>query len=121
MTTFACEGGQSFTHGATLPLDVGPVEHLSSPGTLQEPHRLLQRSMTHLTHHLGEPVVDRVLDHRPNVQARPDLQVRSPTSCRPLDLLPKGSGDTAHIRCPAIGADEDVTGRLATRPHLAQE
>ncbi len=77
--------------------------------------------MTHLTHHLDEPFVDRVLDHRPDVQARPDLQGRSTTSRRPLDLLPKGAGDTAHVRGPAIGADEYVTGCLATRPHLAQE
>src|SRR6266568_1157325 len=43
---------------------------------------------------------------------------RSTTSRRPLDLLPKGTGDTAHVRSPAIGADEYVTGCLATRPHL---
>jgi hypothetical protein len=42
-------------------------------------------------------------------------------SRRPLDLLPKGAFDPAHLRGPAIGADEQIASSLATGPSLAQE
>ncbi len=89
--------------------------------TLQEPHRLLQRTMTHLTHHLRQPFLDRVLDDRPNVQTRPDLQV-SATSPRCLfDLVTKCPPDACRIGRPAVCTDEDRASRLCASSHLPQK
>ena len=74
MATLARQRCKPFSHGPIEPLDVGGVEHLPASRTLQEAHRLHYRPMTHLTKHPREMFVDRLFDHRSNVQARTDLQ-----------------------------------------------
>jgi hypothetical protein len=77
--------------------------------------------MTHLTHNLLEALVHCLFDHRPNVQARPDLQRCPTTPRRSFHLVTKGAFDAVGVSRPAIGADQHRAGRLRARSHLQQQ
>jgi len=77
--------------------------------------------MTHLAHDFLEALVHRVFDHRPDVQARPGLQCCPTTPLRLFHFVTKRSFDAVGVRRPAIGADQQRTGRLRAGSHLPQQ
>src|SRR5260370_6037563 len=77
--------------------------------------------MTHLTHDLLETLVHRLFDHRPNVQARPDLQRCTTTPRCAFHLVAKCPSDTIRVRRPAIGTHQQRAGCLRAGSHLLQQ
>ena len=53
--------------------------------------------MTHLTQDRREALVHRLFDHRPNVQARPDLQRCTTTPRRAFDFVAKCPSDAVGV------------------------
>ena len=73
MAGFARQASQPFPEGAIQALDKSRVE---APTTMREQKQLLclgQQAMGHPSRDLDDPLVLGPLDHRANVQLRPDL------------------------------------------------
>jgi hypothetical protein len=110
MATLARQGCKPFSHRPIEPLDVGGVEHLPASRTLQEAPGLHHRPMTHLPKYSREMFIDRLFDHRPNVQARPALQRGSTTPRCFFDFVAKCPSDALGVGSPSISADEQEVG-----------
>jgi hypothetical protein len=54
--------------------------------------------MTHLAHDFREALVHRLFDHRPDVQARPDLQCCPTTPLRLFHFVTKRSFDAVGVK-----------------------
>ena len=63
----------------------------------------------------------RMFDHRPNVQARPDLQRGTTTPRCSFDFVAKCPSDTVGVGRPPIGAEKPRAGRLRAGSHLLQQ
>jgi hypothetical protein len=97
MTRFAGQARQSFSKGCIQALDKGCVEDRAPLRALQQLLCLYQHTMGHLSRDLDHSLVLGVLDDRPNVQLRPDLQARSPDSLCALDLLAERPADAPRV------------------------
>ncbi len=103
MTRFARQAGQPFSKGAIQAFDKSRIEDRAPLRALEQRSCLLQHPMGHLSRDLDHPLFLGVLDDCPNVQLRPDLQARSPSSLGVLDLLTERSADAPRIGSPAVG------------------
>src|SRR4051812_16636533 len=101
MTRFACQAGQPFSKGAIQALDKSGIEDCTPLRALEQFLCLLHHPMGHLSRDLDHPLFLGVLDDRPNVQLRPNLQACSPNSLGVLDLLTERSADAPRIGSPA--------------------
>src|SRR5579859_2269169 len=121
MTRFARQASQPFAKRSIEALDKSGIEGRASLRALEQPLCLLDHPISHVPRDLDDPFFLRALDHRSNVQLRPDLQARSSHSCGSLDLLAEREAYAAWIRAPAIGQHEKgLQGRCAST-HLRHQ
>ncbi len=121
VTRFAGQARQSFAKGSIQALDKRRVEDAASLRLHQQFLRLRQQTMSHAPRDLDDPFFLRALDHRANVQLRPDLQARSSHPRSSLDLLAERSADTARIGAPAIGQHEQGAQARRASAHLGHQ
>jgi len=115
MARLARQARQPFSKGGIQALDKSRIEDRAPLRALEQLLCLYPHPMGHLSCDLDDPLFLGMLDDRPNVQLRPDLQARSPDSFCLLDLLTERPADAARIGSPAVGQHEQRTqGRRAS-------
>ena len=97
MTRFARQAGQPFPERSIQALNESRVQDAATLGEQKQFLCLGSDPMGHLARDLDHPLFLGALDHRANVQLRPDLQTGSPDSTVLLDLLAEGSTNTVGV------------------------
>src|SRR5690349_16283585 len=77
--------------------------------------------MSHAPRDLDDPFLLRSLDHRANVQVRPELQAGSSNPRRSLDLLAERTADTAWIGVPAVCQHQQGAQAQGTSANLSEQ
>jgi len=108
-----CQAGETLSHRPIEAFDKGGVQLLSPERFDQHLVRSLKGSLRHPPHHFDDALFRRFLDHRSNQDFWPRLERTPPAPARFLDLFAKRPANTARIRRPPIGQDQDRTQRKA--------
>ncbi len=121
MTRSAGHARQSLPERGIQAFNESGVEDATPSRSLQQLLGLREQTMSHPPRDLDDPFVLRALDHRANVQLRPDLQARSSHSRSSLDLLAERSADAARVRAPAVRQHEQGTQASRASANLGQQ
>jgi hypothetical protein len=121
MTRSAGQARQPLSERSIQAFNKRGVEDRASSRTLQQLLGLRQQTLSHPPCDFDNPFFLRSLDHRANVQLRPDLQARSSNSLSPLDLLSEGSADAARIRAPTVCQHEEGTPGACASANLGHQ
>ncbi len=121
MTRSAGHARQSLPERGIQAFNKSGVEDGTPSRSLQQGLGLREQTMSHPPRDLDDPFFLRALDHRANVQLRPDLQACSSHPRRSLDLLAERSADAARVCAPAVCQHEQGTQASRASANLGQQ